>query len=214
MTPDSYFTPLNGQSLLYPGQAEKYRGQCVQPVQMWLKATGTEPPVYQYAYQYYDKGIPGYTKIPAGGPIKTGDIVVWGKNYAASKGAGHIDVATQDGTLQDFYAWDSNWITPLKLGRWHHNSSSNQYIVGYLRKEGDMPATRQDIINAYNGVMAYNPSEAEIQSYLASHKDRGQVWQEIYDYAVHEKKDYFAYKAAHDAGVVPYSGPQLFIKKG
>jgi len=199
ITPDQYFTPLKGQSLLYPGQAEKYRGQCVQSVKLWYtEVTGLPAPSHELAYQYYDAGIPGYTKIPAGGPIKTGDIIVWSKYFPASPGAGHIDVAATDGTVNDFYAWDSNWSPPLKLSKIHHNGHDNNYIVGYLRKnEGEeVKATRQDIINAYNGLMAYNPTEAEIEGYLDSGKDRGTVWQEIYDYAVSKKLDYFSYKAS------------------
>lgn len=168
MTPNQFFTPLNNQSLLYPGQNPIYTGQCVQSVMMWLKATGTEPPVYPSAYLYYDRGITGYTKIPAGQTILEGDIVVWRKDFPPSLGNGHIDVASANGALNGFSAWDSNW-KPLILSHILHNGNYNNYIAGYLRRNmatnsltkeeiqviytltfetNDVP---QDIIDAYTG---------------------------------------------------------------
>lgn len=139
MKPAQYFEPKLGQSLLYPGQAQKYLGQCVQSVMLWLAATGTTPPAYPSAFMYYLAGIPGYTKIPAGPAIQDADIIVWGSDFPPSNGNGHIDVATGDGTLKDFWAYDSNWQPPLKLSKIHHNGSDNRFIIGYLRKtkEGD-----------------------------------------------------------------------------
>lgn len=141
MTPDSFFTSLLGQSLLYPGIDEKFRGQCVQSVEMWIKALGVIPPKYPSAYMYYTNGVPGFTKVPRGEPIKNGDIIVWGANYPPAiingVGNGHIDVACADGTINDFWAYDSNW-KPLVLAKIHHSGSDNNYIIGYLRKEDEM----------------------------------------------------------------------------
>lgn len=159
MTPDTYFAPLKNQSLLYPGQSQVYRGQCVQSVMLWLKATGTEPPVYPSAYQYFQRGIPGYTKIPAGQPIKAEDIVVWRPDFppaiTGGVGNGHIDVAAQDGTAQDFWAWESNWSPPLRLNRIRHNGPDNSYIFGYLRKEENM--LDEEAANLLADTLRYNP---------------------------------------------------------
>lgn len=138
MNPITFFEPLLGQSLLYPGQNEIYRGQCVQSVMMWIKANGITPPIYPSAADYYTNGVSGYTKIPAGQPIKLGDIVVWRKDFPPSGGNGHIDVASADGSLSSFSAYDSNWYPPLKLAHILHTGNNNNYIAGYLRKEEDM----------------------------------------------------------------------------
>lgn len=133
-----FFEPLLGRSLLLSGQSEDFRGQCVQSVGLWVQHLGKVFPVHPSAYQFYVNGIDGFTKIPAGQPIKKGDIVVWAANFPPSKGNGHIDVAAQDGTISDFWAYDSNWDPPLRLSKIHHTGSYNNYIMGYLRLEDDM----------------------------------------------------------------------------
>lgn len=137
MSPNDYFSPLEGQSLLIPGQDERFRGQCPQPVGLYVQALGLVFPAYGNAYLYWDNGIPGYEKIAAGNPIKEGDIIVWRKDFPPSNGSGHMDVAAQDGTLANFVAWDSNWYPPLKLAKLSHLGNNNNYIAGYLRRIGD-----------------------------------------------------------------------------
>lgn len=137
MSPDAFFTPLVGQSLLIPGQDERFRGQCPQPVGLYVQALGLVFPANGNAYLYWDNGIPGYEKIAAGNPIKEGDIIVWRKDFPPSNGSGHIDVAAQDGTIANFVAWDSNWYPPLKLAKLSHLGNNNNYIAGYLRRIGD-----------------------------------------------------------------------------
>lgn len=151
MTPDKFFTPLLGRSLLYPGAAEEYRGQCVQPVLMWMREQGIIPPAYPSAFDYYVLGVPGYDKIPAGAPIKTGDIIVWGSKFPPSKGNGHIDTASANGTLKDFWAYDSNW-QPLVLSKVHHNDPENNYIIGYLRRHVMPNISRHDVGRAAIGL--------------------------------------------------------------
>lgn len=138
MTPTSFFAPKMGQSLLMPGVSEVYRGQCVMSVGLWVQALGLKFPTYPSAYLYYQNGIPGYTKIPAGQPIQEADIIVWREDFppAIFKGVGngHIDVADAPGTLHSFTAYDSNWSPPLKLNRILHTGNDNNYIAGYLRR--------------------------------------------------------------------------------
>lgn len=167
MTPDYFFTPLKGQSLLYPGSDEEYRGQCTQSARLWIKQEGVNPPAYGSAYLFYDNGVPGFTKIPRGQPIKTGDLVVYSKAFG---GNGHIDVASSDGTITDYWGWDSNWNPLLKLNKVHHNGSDNQYIVGYLRKEGEEMRIPTDIeiIDAkkfITGDPNYQPTGPEFDYY-------------------------------------------------
>lgn len=174
MSPDAYFAPLNGQSLLYPGTDEEYRGQCVMPVEFWIKENGVEPPRYPSASQYYSRGVPGYTQIPAGAPILEGDIVVFASNFPPANGNGHIDVASSNGSLHDYWAWDSNWSPPLKLSKIHHNGSDNNYIVGYLRltKEEEMPiADKGFVINRYKQILGRDCSEQEIAIYVGKTHD-------------------------------------------
>lgn len=215
MNPNDFFIPLEGQSLLYPGQNEIYRGQCVQSVMLWLKATGTEPPIYSSAYLYYVNGIPGYEQVPVGQPIKAGDIVVWRKDFPPSGGNGHIDVATGDGTINSFTAWDSNWYPPLQLKPITHNQQIyNQYIAGYLRKGGSMAADSlnegeitaiyqlafdngdvpADLINAYKG----KPLDGLLQQ-LQSDPSYAKHYEEVNN----PKSDNYK----------PYDGSELFVKK-
>ncbi len=139
MTANQFFSPLLGQSLLYPGQNEIYRGQCVQPVMMWIKANGVEPPVYPNAYQYYTRGVPGYDKVS--GEIQEGDIIVFSSNLPGSDGSGHICVASGDAVPQDFMSYDSNWGPGKKLRQIRHMGSEDSDILGYLRREGYDMAT-------------------------------------------------------------------------
>lgn len=138
MSPNAFFGPLDGQSLLIPGQSEIYRGQCVQSVGLYVANLDIAFPAYPQAYMYYQRGIPGYVQVSAGNPIKQGDIIVWRADFPASPGAGHIDVAAQDGTLANFVAWDSNWYPPLKLAKLSHLGNNNNYIAGYLRREEEV----------------------------------------------------------------------------
>lgn len=165
MTPDAFFSPLNGQSLLLPGQSEDFRGQCVQSVGLWVQTLGLKFPAYPFAYLYYQNGIPGYNKIARGAAIKEGDIVIWGPDFPSSPEAGHIDVASSDGTIDSFWAWDSNWSPPLKLNKIHHTGTSNTYIIGYLRKQGDT----MDVEDLKNHIMAVEAQVDQLTKLLVSY---------------------------------------------
>lgn len=210
MNPTNYFQPLLGESLLYPGQAERYRGQCPMPVMLWVKANGVEPPAYASAYQYYELGVPGYTKIPVGAPILEGDIVVYGPDFPVTKGDGHIDVASQQGVPSDYWAYDSNW-SPLVLTKTHHNGSDNQYIIGYLRKEVMEPTDYRmnagDIENCYMNEQGRKPTQEELDIYT------GQPWKQVIQafWASPERKAWI--EGNQTAGYVPFTLPPLFTKQ-
>lgn len=167
MTPSEYFDPLLGQSLYYPGE-QRYKGECPQTVLLFLAATGTTPPIYPFAYQYYEDGIPGYTQIPAGPAIQDGDIIVWGSDFPPSGGDGHIDVATGDGTIEDFWGYDSNWTPPLTLSKIHHVGPNNNYIVGYLRKEEDMQPTPKQVGDIYTAMTGNDISQEDLNFYITA----------------------------------------------
>lgn len=217
MTPDQFFTPLLGQSLLYPGQSEIYRGQCVQSVLLWLKATGTNPPIYPSAADYFTNGIKGYTKIQPGQPILNGDIVVWGKSFPPSGGNGHIDVASSVGNLNSFSAYDSNWA-PLKLAHILHTGNNNNYIAGYLRKEETM--SPQDVTNLFSALTGGEAAPADLISRVTAKSGKDALYAFISDPVVTAyQQDLRTWKAdavqlAKNAQYVPYTGPPLFLKKG
>lgn len=218
MTPDQFFSPLAGQSLLLGGQPEKYRGQCVQSVGLYVQSLGINFPAYEEAYLYWDNGIPGYTHVGAGNPIKQGDLIVWRSDFPASPGAGHIDVASQDATLASFYAWDSNWSPPLKLERIWHSGNNNNYIAGYLRRTmGDVntitPTDKEvdDTINLTR-ILAGRP-DSDLQALLDLYRP---LLKNNFGAGTVTMLNNFVtdMKPPLPADVVPYTGPQLFVKKG
>lgn len=230
MSPNAFFTTLEGQSLLIPGQAERFRGQCVQSVGLYVQSLGISFPAYQFAYLYYDNGIPGYKKVGAGNPIKEGDIIVWGKNFPASPGAGHIDVAAQDGTLANFVAWDSNWYPPLKLAKLTHIGNNNNYIAGYLRRED--PVQQISLSTArilYFSVVgrdgqqgrpnaATGECDGELNTYVVgkplTNEFLSSLWNSPESDNYRNKVVPAAFNAEANAGFTPYTGSQLFVKKG
>lgn len=142
MTEAEYFN-LRGY-LLYPGQSEVYRGQCVQSVMIKIKSVdGIEPPVYPNAKDYWYKGIPGYQKVSS---PQTGDIAVYDGHGAYQEG--HIAVvsprppevfeqnADPDGSPMHFY------------------TRKSPYLLGYLRKEEATTMGKPDraqVINYFKG---------------------------------------------------------------
>lgn len=204
MTPNDFFSPLEGQSLLIPGEPEADRGQCVQSVGLYVASLGIKFPAYPYAYLYYN-GIPGYQQVGAGNPILEGDIVVWRSDFPPSKGAGHIDVVAQNGTLANFVAWDSNWV-PLKLAKVSHFGNDNNYIAGYLRRiGGDMPLTPGQIDKLIKMSLNREPTAEELgnQDYA---NNPGLAIDTFWENG--GKQNY----PPQTPGFKPYDGPPLFEK--
>lgn len=154
---DDVYKKYEGQSILIPGGGKGNNGQCVQWADAVLNEVYGLPYVYTPAaldwwYKADQLGLTQYfDKIPRSTPIKKGDFVIYdniGRNPAGGF-FGHIDVAAQDGTIQDFTAYDSNWGGTAYykdgypvLHTVRHNDVYNQYIVGYLRRKagGHTPA--------------------------------------------------------------------------
>jgi hypothetical protein len=146
MNPDQWFQARQGQSLLVPGEPESLRGQCVQAADYALNE------VYGFSYHYGNASEwwtnPGdlsqhFDKI-TDGSIKKGDFVIYSSSLPGSGGAGHIDVAAQDGKTSNYMGYDSNWGGNKTLHQVTHNGSENQYILGSLRLKGADMATTAD----------------------------------------------------------------------
>lgn len=219
MTPNSFFGPKIGQSLLLPGQSEIYRGQCVQSVGLWVQALGLTFPTYSSAYLYFVNGIPGYTKIPAGTPIKEADIIVWRKDFppaiftnpdGSKSYNGHIDVASADGSLGSFSAYDQNW-KPLVVAHIQHNDNNNNYIAGYLRRI-DMLTPAE--VNQLTQI-AFNRPAHEDEKSVYSTIPTDEALQRILDGEenIQLRTDAQAYRDGNTVAYIPYTGSQLFVKK-
>jgi hypothetical protein len=144
----------------------------VQSVGLYVQALGLNFPTYGSAYLYYQNGIEGYERVPEGQPIKEGDIIVWRADFPPSRGSGHIDVASADGSFGDFTAWDQNWYPPLKLNHIRHNDNNNNYIFGYLRRN-DMSTVGEiefhDLYEAFFGPMAINqPTDGDRNRWIGA----------------------------------------------
>lgn len=160
MTLDQYFQ-LTGY-LLYPGQSEVYRGQCVQSVMIKIKnVDGIEPPVYPNAKDYWFNGIPGYSVVTD--DLQPGDIAVY--NGHGGFPEGHIAVVSPRPPEVFEQNADPDG-SPM-----HFFTRANTYLLGHLRLKGaDMPSS-QDIADGLTIQLAYNlglgrqPTTEEIQGW-------------------------------------------------
>lgn len=140
---DEWFASRLGQSLLVPGAAEADRGQCVQSADDKLHFVDGFSYVFANAIDWWNNfdNTPqlrdNFVKI-TDGSIKKGDFVIF--NTLVGSKFGHIDVAMQDGTTEDFIGADSNWNGNLTVHKVHHVGA--QYVLGVLRLKGggDMPS--------------------------------------------------------------------------
>lgn len=224
MTPAQFFDPKIGQSLLLPGQSAQFAGQCVQSVGLWVQALGLSFPAHTYAYQYYAAGIPGYTQVPKGSQVYQGDIVIFNSTLPGSGGAGHICVAKQDGSPQDFISYDSNWSVPLKLEQVEHMGGEDSYILGYLRKEQQMAyrdMTPQEVAEDYsnytNGhvvVKAGDPATVGRKENIPA-SDGGEFWRGLNNQQLQiiQQLDATVADLKSQVGADYVTAPQLFIKK-
>lgn len=155
MTLDQCYRSNEGQALLIPGGGADNNGQCAQWADTVLHDVYGLPYVYTPAaldwwqnFGSFPQLAANFEQIPAGQPIKAGDFIFYDARVGAPEG--HVDVASRDGQLSDFWAYDSNWGGSAYrnadgypvLHEQHHNDKYNNYIVGYIRfKGGNMPST-------------------------------------------------------------------------
>lgn len=170
MTLDQSFAANQGQSLLIPGGGEANRGQCV----MWADTVYHD--VYNLSYVYANaidwwnnadnlSITKSFDKI-TDGSIKKGDIVVF--NQKVGSVYGHIDVAMEDGTFNQFLGADSNWGGNKTVHLVNHIGAG--YIIGALRSksatQGDEPmvdaAHLNSLTQSYFGRAA---SDEEVKRY-------------------------------------------------
>jgi len=150
ITIDQEYAKYKGQSVLVPGEPESERGQCVQWADYVLHDVYGLPYHYGNAIDWWNNPkellTENFNKI-SDGSIKKGDFVIFNTNVGSVYG--HIDVAMQDGSFNNFQGSDSNWGGNKTVHLVQHNA----YVLGALRKKGSsnmLYPNEGDLINAYN----------------------------------------------------------------
>jgi hypothetical protein len=157
-----------GQSLSYDNIPAN-RGQCVQ----WAEYVLTDSQ-YGYGLQpFYGNAIDWWNNFGGvlaknfdkitDGSIKAGDFVIF--NQLVGSVYGHIDMALQDGTIDNFLGADSNWGGNLTVHQVQH--VGRQYVIGSLRlKGGAMNKLSEDqFYMAFRGMLGRDPTAAEAATF-------------------------------------------------
>jgi len=135
---DTYIAQTTGKVVSYDGIPAD-AGQCVQLVADYaVKVLGVKLPNYPIAANYWEKPVPGYTKIPYPNVPLRGDIVVFSENLPGSEGAGHIDICLS-GSPSGYAGFDSNWGGNKTAHQVQHTYG---YVYGFLWKGENMDYTR------------------------------------------------------------------------
>lgn len=113
---------------------------------------------------------------------QTDYIVVWGGDFT---------------TLVDEMHFEING-TPEDVAR----------IVEKL-KGGEEMVNEQDVINIYNSTAGVEPSKQEVKNYVNSGKSYREIHNEVYLWAIKNKKDYLAYKSETKVGTAPADAKPL-----
>jgi hypothetical protein len=147
---DQCFQAHENTALLVPGGGAGNNGQCAQWADTVMHDVYGLPCVYTPAaldwFNKFDElGLDANFEIITDGSIRKGDFVVWNP-LSAKDPEGHIDVVSRDGgTIQDFYAYDSNWNATLfhdslgypTLHEVHHADLFNDLVVAIIRRKED-----------------------------------------------------------------------------
>jgi hypothetical protein len=137
MTLDAEFAQYQGQPVLVPGADPSDRGQCAQWADYVLHDVYTQPYVWLNAIDWWRQFgstpqlVNNFVQL-TDGTIKKGDFVIF--NSLVGSVYGHIDVAMQDGSYNQFLGSDTNWAGNLTVHQVNHVGS--QYIQGVLRLKG------------------------------------------------------------------------------
>ena len=124
MTLDTFVTNETGKKHLIPGQAEIYRGQCVQLIGIYLLDVFNQTlPAHPNAKDYWAYGIPDWVKVTA---PQDGDIAIYRGHDVYPEG--HIAIVYHGEVFEENADPDG---APA-----HLFSRSSTYLLGYLRKEG------------------------------------------------------------------------------
>lgn len=180
-TLEETYNKYKGQAVLAPGGGAGNQGQCLQWSDIVLNEVYGLPFIYTpAALDWWVKaGSLGLTvhfnKIPAGSPVKKGDFVIYDARVGAPEG--HIDVASNDGSYNDFTAYDSNWGGKAfynsagypTLHEVRHNDKYNGFIVGYLRsKEANVlpDFNNGDAENLFVAMYGNRPTPEQIAAFV------------------------------------------------
>lgn len=172
---DQEFAQYQGQSVLVPGASEADRGQCVQWADFVLHDVCGLPYVYANAIDWWN--LPGslannFDRI-TDGSIKKGDFVIW--NQKVGSVYGHIDVAMQDGNINNFVASDTNWAGNKTVHLVNHVNQAG-YIIGTLRRKGGSVSadalTSQQVTTLHYAYTLRAPGPVFVQSYTGKTLDQ------------------------------------------
>lgn len=154
MTLDQFIANETGKKHLIPGQSEVYRGQCVQLIGVYLPDVfGEVLPIHPNAKDYWTFGIPGFDKVPAGSQQK-GDITVYNGHGAFPEG--HIAISLGGNAVFEENADPDG--SPAHV----FNNRSATYLLGALRKGGDMPLTDGQLDRLIKGMLGREPTQEEL----------------------------------------------------
>lgn len=191
MTLDQCYNTHKGSAVLVPGGGTGNNGQCAQWADTVLAEVYGLPYVYTpaakdwwYKFDSFPQLKNNFDKIAKGQPIKKGDYIVYDP-LSPGDPQGHIDTASRDGVINDFWAYDSNWNAsafhdkngyPI-LHEVHHVDAFNTRVVGYLRKKGTSMAAAQDKIDPvsaqllFQGLYPIRPVTAADVKFIMSFKN-------------------------------------------
>lgn len=240
MSLDDCYQVNAGQALLIPGGGTGNNGQCAQWADTVLHDVFGYDYIYTpAALDWYlnaeELGLTRYFDRVNDRTIKKGDFIIFGSGVGSMYG--HIDAAAQDGTYSSFVAYDSNWGGkayynsegyPI-LHTVNHNDRYNQYIIGVLRlKDQGDDMSKQSLTDAearrllsLSTLLAQpgtlpdrQPTKQEVENLIGRELidacDQLMTytpWQQNWNKVKHYDID-----VNGDAGVKPYTGPQLFTK--
>lgn len=178
MTPIQWFDTHKGQAILVPGGGTGNDGQCEQAVDSFIHEVFGLPYVYtpnakDFWLNFNGLGLDQhFIQIPYGQPILANDIIVYDTRVGSI--SGHIDVASRNGIITDFWAYDSNWGGirntqgyPI-LYEAHHTGVYNTYIYGYLRFKGANMPTEADVRSQFKVHYLPDPTPVQIQYYTTN----------------------------------------------
>lgn len=159
------------------------------------------------------------------GSVKKGDFVIF--NEKVGSVYGHIDLAMQDGSTASYQGADSNWGGNKTLHLVQHTNAS--YIIGSLRPKGativDNDIITNDDLDILRIIYACIQDGARFDATINQHANDAFLQKNLTGSLKKAIRNMFAnsqsqanwtkiQKALANPGdVVPYSGPQLYVKK-
>lgn len=164
---DLLYQKYKGQTLSYDGIPEN-AGQCAQLAEYVLTdkqyGYGLQP-FWGNAIDWwrnYGGSLTAFDKV-TDGSVKKGDIVIFNENVGSVYG--HIDMAMQDGTVDNFVGADSNWAGNKTVHLVNH--VGRQYVIGSLRLKGGQEMISLNALNIlYRFRLGRSPDKSAISSYV------------------------------------------------